>query len=150
MSEDKIIAVGCDHGGYELKEYLVEELKNMDYRILDMGTNGPESVDYPEFAAKVAKAILNGDASKGVLVCGTGIGISMAANRFRGIRAALCTSVEMAELTRLHNNSNIIAMGGRTTSNELALEMLKTFLNTEYEGGRHDRRVNDIDNVENL
>ncbi len=150
MSDDKVIAVGCDHGGYELKDYLVEELNKMGYQVLDMGTKGPESVDYPEFAAKVAKAILNGDAPKGILVCGTGIGISMAANRFRGIRAALCTSVEMAKLTREHNNSNIIAMGGRTTSKELALEMLNTFLTTEYEGGRHERRVENIDNVENL
>lgn len=150
MSNDKVIAVGCDHGGFELKEYLVKELEKMGYKVLDMGTNGPESVDYPEFAAKVAKSILNDEAPRGVLVCGTGIGISMAANRFRGIRAALCTSVEMAKLTREHNNSNIIAMGGRTTSNELALEMLKTFLTTEYEGGRHERRVENIDNVENL
>ena len=149
MASKKIL-IGSDHGGFELKSYLIRILNAEGYEVIDKGCNSEDSVDYPVYSAKVAKAIIAKEAPLGILICGTGIGISMAANRFNGVRAGLCTSVEMAELTRLHNNANILAMGGRTTSKELAKEILEAFLSTEYEGGRHDNRVNMMDNVEEL
>ncbi len=149
MSVDTII-IGSDHGGYELKEYLKSELVKKGLEVEDAGTNSSESVDYPIYAGKVAKAIVSGKNKRGILICGTGIGISMAANRFKGVRAALCCTTEMASLTRLHNDSNVLVLGGRTTDNETASAILDTWLTTAYEGGRHDKRVAMIDEVTEL
>ena len=114
---------------------------------IDLGTNSTDSVDYPDFGKAVAKAIINGEAEQGVLICGTGIGISIAANRYPEIRAALCTDSTMAKLTRLHNNANIVALGERLTGTEVAYDIVETFLKTEYEGGRHEKRVQKLSDI---
>ncbi len=135
------IVIASDHAGYELKEVLKQELTTMGYRVLDLGTGSTESVDYPDFGRAAAKAIADGRSSRGIIVCGTGIGISIAANRHPGIRAALCHDVETARLGREHNDANLLALGGRTTDLETAKACLKTFLETPYDGGRHEPRV---------
>jgi len=135
------IAVAADHAGADLKAAMSEVLRERGYEVLDLGTNGPESVDYPDFAAKLAAALAEGQASRGVLVCGTGIGISIAANRHRHIRAALCHDVTDARLARQHNDANVLALGARTTGVETARECLEAFLDTAFEGGRHQRRI---------
>ena len=114
----------------------------MDYRVLDLGTNSTESVDYPEYGKKCAEAVVSGQADRGIVCCGSGIGISIAANKVKGIRCALCTSVEMAELSRRHNDANMLALGGRTTEITLALNIVKKWLVTPFDGDRHERRVN--------
>lgn len=133
------IAIGCDHAGYALKETLKQRF--LDYDWIDLGTYSETSVDYPDYAQNVAKAVISGDADRGVLICGTGIGISIAANRFPQIRAANCTDVTMARLTRLHNDANVLALGARLIGLEVAFDIVETFMKTEYEGGRHQRRV---------
>lgn len=138
------IAIASDHAGVELKAALIEELKSTGTPVLDLGTGGPESVDYPDFADALARAVLEGKASRGVLVCGTGIGISMAANRHKGIRAAHCRDTTDARFARLHNDANVIALGARTTGIEVAKDCLRTFLATPFEGGRHQRRVDKL------
>lgn len=138
---DEVIAIAADHAGFDLKTTLVRELEQMGYRVLDLGTNGPDSVDYPDFGRKVAAAIAGGQAGKGVAICGTGIGISIAANRQPGIRAALCHDVLTARLARQHNDANILALGARVIGAEMAKDCLKAFLTTEFEGGRHAARV---------
>ncbi len=142
-----IISAGADHGGFELKDKLVVMLRKEGYEVIDNGTNSPDSVDYPDFAKSVARDILEKKADFGLLVCGSGIGISIAANRFKGIRAALVTNDDYARLSRQHNNANIIALGGRFTSYEDAEKWLKIFLSTPFEGGRHERRIEKIDNI---
>ncbi len=143
------IALGCDHGGFELKEYVKAYLETRaDVEVVDLGTFSPEPVDYPEYAARVAHAILNGEAERGILLCGTGIGISISANKFKGIRAALCHDAYTARLSRLHNDANILAMGGRTTGKEVAVDMVNIWLETPFEGGRHQRRLNKIRAIE--
>ncbi len=142
-----IISAGADHGGFELKNKLVAFLRQEGYEVIDNGTNSPDSVDYPDFAQAVARDILEKKADFGLLVCGSGIGISIAANRFKGIRAALVTNDDYARLSRQHNNANIIALGGRFTSYEDAEKWLKIFLSTPFEGGRHERRIEKIDNI---
>ncbi|MBR4530916.1 ribose 5-phosphate isomerase B [bacterium] len=142
-----IISAGADHGGFELKDKLVAFLRKEGYEVIDNGTNSPDSVDYPDFAKSVARDILEKKADFGLLVCGSGIGISIAANRFKGIRAALVTNDDYARLSRQHNNANIIALGGRFTSYEDAEKWLKIFLSTPFEGGRHERRIEKIDNI---
>lgn len=142
-----IISAGADHGGFELKDKLVAMLRKEGYEVIDNGTNSPDSVDYPDFAQAVAHDILEKRADFGLLVCGSGIGISIAANRFKGIRAALVTNPDYARLSRQHNNANIIAFGGRFTSYEDAEKWLKIFLSTPFEGGRHERRIEKIDNI---
>ena len=142
-----IISAGADHGGFELKDKLVALLRKEGYEVIDNGTNSPDSVDYPDFAQAVAHDILEKRADFGLLVCGSGIGISIAANRFKGIRAALVTNPDYARLSRQHNNANIIALGGRFTSYEDAEKWLKIFLSTPFEGGRHERRIEKIDNI---
>ena len=134
------IAIGCDHGGINLKPAVIEVLdaKNMEY--VDFGTYSDASVDYPEYGLKVAEAVASGDCDAGILLCGTGIGISISANKVKGIRAANCTNVFMATATKQHNNANILAMGGRVVSYELAKEIVAAWLDTEYEGGRHQNR----------
>ena len=146
MSEQKqIVAIASDHGGYEMKTALKEEISNLGYGVLDLGTDGPDSVDYPDFAHALAEAIIQGLAGRGVLVCGSGIGVSITANRHPGIRASLCHNVETARLSRLHNDANVLAMGGRVISMDVARECLKVFLETEFEGGRHARRIAKIE-----
>ncbi len=141
------IAVGCDHAGFDepkpyYKPEIVKHLEARGVDVLDCGTDGPESVDYPDYAAKVCQAILNGDAERGVLLCGTGMGIAMAANRFKGIRAAVCISPDMALLARTHNDANIIALGRRILSLEECLHLIDIWLDTPFsEGERHLRRI---------
>ncbi|MCR5134628.1 MAG: ribose 5-phosphate isomerase B [Clostridiales bacterium] len=140
------IAIAADHGGYLLKEMIIGFLSNYDgVEVLDLGTNSTESVDYPQFGFACGEAVAGGDADRGIVVCGTGIGISIAANKVKGIRCALCTSVEMARLCRQHNDANILALGGRTTKTEDALMIVDTWLKTEFEGDRHARRVAMLD-----
>lgn len=135
------IAVASDHGGYQLKEEVKKYLRERGIEVLDLGTNSEESVDYPEYGHACGEAVAGGKADRGIVCCGTGIGISIAANKVKGIRCALCTDVNMAEMTRRHNDANILAMGGRTTDTELALKITAAWLDTEFEGGRHQRRV---------
>ena len=138
---EKPIAIASDHAGYELKVTLTKELESMGYEILDLGTNGTDSVDYPDFAEALAKAIQDRRAERGVLLCGTGIGIAMAANRHPGIRAAPCHDETSARLTREHNDANVLALGARLVGVEVAKDCLRTFLTTDFAGGRHARRV---------
>lgn len=139
------IAVASDHGGFELKSVLAEELARLGYRVLDLGTDGPESVDYPDFARALTHALRDGRAERGVLLCGTGIGMSISANRDPWIRAALIHDAFGARLARLHNDANVIVFGGRTTGVEVAKDCLRIFMETPFEGGRHARRVAKID-----
>lgn len=145
--EKMTIALASDHGGFGLKEQIKEHLTGRGFDILDLGTNSEDSVDYPIFGQKCGEAVAGGKADLGVVVCGTGIGISIAANKVKGVRCGLCTSVEMAKLTKQHNNANILALGGRTTAPELAMEIVDAWLDTEFEGGRHQRRVNMLDEM---
>ena len=141
-----MIALGCDHGGYELMQEVKKHLEERGLEYKDFGCNGPESVDYPGYGKKVAQAIVDGECEKGILICGTGIGISITANKFKGIRAALCTDCFTAEATRLHNDANILAMGGRVVGPGLALKIVDTFLDTPFSGDeRHIRRINMIE-----
>ncbi len=141
------IAVAADHGGYKLKEKVKEHLLERGIEVEDLGTHSEESVDYPIYGKLCGEAVASGQADLGVVVCGTGIGISIAANKVHGVRCGLCTSVEMAHLTKQHNNANILALGGRTTGEELAMEIVDEWLDTQYEGGRHQRRVEMLDNL---
>lgn len=136
-----VIAIASDHAGWPLKQELQDTLAAKGLKVLDLGTSGPESVDYPDFASAMADAITSGRAQRGVLVCGTGIGISMAANRHRGVRAALCHDTTSARLARQHNDANVLALGARMIGAEVAKDCLEVFLDTGYEGGRHDRRL---------
>lgn len=142
------IAIASDHGGYRLKEEIKKYLQERSIEILDLGTDSEESVDYPKFGHDCAQAVAEGTAERGIVCCGTGIGISIAANKVKGIRCALCTDVTMAELSRQHNNANLLALGGRTTDIKTALEITKAWLDTEFEGGRHERRVNMLNSYE--
>lgn len=135
------IAIASDHAGYALKEALKAELVASDHRVLDLGTDGTASVDYPDFGHAMGRAIESGEASRGVLVCGTGIGISMAANRHSGVRAAVCHDTTTARLSRAHNDANVLALGARIVGPEVAIDCLKVFLESEFEGGRHEPRV---------
>ncbi len=138
------VAIGCDHGGIVLKEDVIKAVESLGYEYIDLGCYTTESVDYPDYAEKVCKAILSGEAEKGVLLCGTGIGISIAANKVKGIRCAHVTDNFSAEMSAEHNNAQIIAMGGRITSGEDAYTFTKTFLTTAFAGGRHANRVDKI------
>ncbi|ERT70073.1 MULTISPECIES: ribose 5-phosphate isomerase B [Cetobacterium] len=139
------IALGADHGGFALKEIVKKHLEDKGFEVLDKGCYSTESVDYPVYAKAVANSILNKEADFGILICGTGIGISIAANRFKGIRAALCSNTTMAKLTREHNDANILALGARMTGDVLALEIVDEFLKTEFLGGRHLTRIQAIE-----
>lgn len=144
-----MIALGADHGGYELKEAIKKHLLEKGVEVMDFGTNSPESVDYALIAAKLGKSVAAGECERGILCCGTGIGISMAANKVKGIRAACCSDYFSAKYTRLHNDANVLCMGGRVIGAGLALELVEVFLETEFEGGRHQRRVDQITAIEN-
>ena len=138
------IFLSSDHAGFELKEKVKNFFANNSIHFEDLGCTSLEPVDYPDYAKILSKKLINLDESKGILFCGTGIGISMAANRFPHIRAALCTSVEMASKCRKHNDANVLALGGRILDHKLALEIVKEFLNTDFEAGRHSLRVDKI------
>lgn len=142
-----MIALGSDHGGYELKQEIKKYLDEKGLAYRDYGCDSTAAVDYPAYAKKVAHAILEGECDKGILICGTGIGISIAANRFPGIRAALCTDCFCAEATRQHNDANVLALGGRVVGPGLAVKIVDTFLNTPFSGDeRHARRISLIEN----
>lgn len=136
-----MLAIGSDHGGYELKQWIMKCLTEQGVEFRDFGTYTQESCDYPVYAEKVCRAVVSGECGRGILICGTGIGISIAANKIHGIRAALCADCYSAEFTRRHNDANILALGGRTVGAGLAMKIVDTFLNTPFEGGRHAQRV---------
>ena len=136
------IGIAADHGGYRYKQAIIDKFPQIEW--LDLGTENTESVDYPDFAHEMAQRIRGGEIETGILVCGTGIGISIAANRHPEIRAAVCTNATMARLTRAHNNANVLALGERIIGLETAFDIVETFLSSEFEGGRHERRVNKI------
>lgn len=138
------ISIGCDHGGFNLKEQVVEYLKDK-YEIIDYGCYSLDSCDYPVYAKKVAQDVSNNESQFGILICTTGIGMSITANKYKGVRAALVTNLESAHLTRMHNNSNVICMGAKFTSYENAIQYIEAFLNEKFEGGRHQRRVDLIE-----
>ena len=135
------IAIASDHGGYELKQVLAEDIAELGYGVLDLGTDSSTSVDYPDFADAMARAFEKGEAKRGVLICGSGLGISIAANRHRILRAAPCHDSLSARLARQHNNANVLALGARLLGVETARDCLRVFLSTDFEGGRHERRV---------
>jgi len=138
---DAAIAIACDHAGLALKADLADALREAGHAVLDLGTDGPASVDYPDFAHAMAAALADGRAARGILICGTGIGISIAANRHAHVRAALCHDVTTARLCREHNDANVLVVGARTTGIEIARDCLRAFLGTGFAGGRHQRRI---------
>lgn len=142
------IAIGSDHGGYELKTEIANYLEQHNYEVLDLGTHSLESVDYPAYGVAVGRAVTTGQAELGIVVCGTGLGISMAANKVAGVRAAVCTDTYSARMAREHNNANILALGGRVTGVGLALDIVEIFCKTPFAAGRHSRRVEMIMAVE--
>ncbi|MFB3902481.1 MAG: ribose 5-phosphate isomerase B [Acidobacteriota bacterium] len=142
------VSIGSDHAGYELKGRLKDLLIKLGQEVRDEGAFGPESVDYPDTASRVARRLQNGEADRGILVCGTGIGMSIAANKFRGIRAAVCHNLETAILSREHNDANVLALSGRGTDPGLASQIVEVWLKTEFLGDRHRRRVDKIKQIE--
>ncbi len=142
------VALGADHGGFELKEAIKAHLNEKGYEVVDFGTDSTESVDYAYFGEKVGEYVVK-EGILGILCCGTGIGISLAANKVNGVRAACCSDYFSAKMTRAHNNANILALGGRVVGAGLALELVDVFLSTEFEGGRHQRRIDQITAIEN-
>ncbi|WP_138203941.1 ribose 5-phosphate isomerase B [Haloimpatiens lingqiaonensis] len=143
------IAIGSDHGGFNLKNDIIKHLEAKGIEVKDFGTDSTESCDYPEFAEKVAKEVVAKNFELGILICGTGIGIGIAANKVPGVRAALCSDTFSAHACREHNNANILTMGERVVGKGLALDIVDTFISTNFEGGRHERRVNQISELEN-
>lgn len=144
-----MIAIGSDHAGFELKEEIRKHLDDCGVCYKDIGAFSLESVDYAVNAKKACDLVINGECDKAILICGTGIGISMAANKVNGIRAACCSDYFSAKFTRLHNDANVLCMGGRVVGAGLAIELVDVFLNTEFEGGRHQRRIDQITDIEN-
>lgn len=142
------IAIGCDHGGFQLKGEIISYLKEEGYEVQDFGTYSEESCDYPDYAIKVAESVASKENELGIIICGTGIGVSIVANKVPGIRAALCSDTFSAHATRQHNNANILTMGQRVVGIGLALDIVKTFLTSEFEGGRHERRIEKIKQIE--
>ncbi|HBM81574.1 MAG: ribose 5-phosphate isomerase B [Clostridiales bacterium] len=147
MDKD-VIWIGNDHGGYELKLQIMEYLKQNNYKVHNVGCDSTKIVRYPYYGAKVAGAVSRGEAARGILICSTGIGMSIIANKFKGVRASLCTSTYMGKMTRAHNNSNILCLGGKITGVFEALDILQAWLNTEYQGGRHDISLGLIEEAE--
>lgn len=144
-----MIAIASDHGGYDLRIQIINYLQEKGYEYKDFGTCDCKSVDYPDYGLMVAEAVKNGECEKGIIVCGTGLGISIAANKVPGIRAALCTDSFMARMSREHNDANILALGGRVVGVELALDIVDTWMKAEFQGGRHKTRVDKITEIEN-
>jgi len=142
------IIMGCDHAAYPLKEKVKEYLSGRGIDVEDVGTDSEKSVDYPEFGKKVASMVSNSNFKRGILLCGTGIGMSMVANKFSHVRAALCTEPFSAEMSRRHNDSNVLVMGGRLTGETLALEIVRVWLETPFDGGRHQERLNQFDTID--
>ena len=142
-----MIYVGCDHGGYALKLAVKKHLEEKGYEVVDYGCHSTESVDYPVYGEKVGRAVAGGECELGVLICGTGIGISLAANRVKGVRAAVCSEPYSAEMTRRHNNANIIAFGARVVGEGTAMTIVDAFLGAQFEGGRHARRVDMLEAI---
>jgi ribose 5-phosphate isomerase B len=147
MKNSTPIIIGSDHAGFALKEIIKEFLAGLNVSVSDIGAYSDQSVDYPDFAAKVAQKIASGDFSRGILICGTGIGMSMAANRFPAVRAALCNDLFSAVMSRRHNDANILVMGGRVIGSELAKEIVRAWIETPFEGGRHQKRIDKMDCV---
>jgi ribose 5-phosphate isomerase B len=148
--EDKMkIVLACDHGGFQLKEAIKEHLGSSEYEVMDIGVYNTDSVDYPDFGKKAAEIVARGEADRGIIVCGTGIGISIAANKVKGIRCALCTNEFMAKMSRMHNNANMLALGERVLGKGVALSIVDEWLAAEFEGGRHEIRVNKLMDIEN-
>lgn len=141
------IGIGSDHGGFELKEEIKKYLEENDIEFIDYGTNSTDSVDYPDFGEAVSKAVVDKKVDRGIVICGTGIGISIAANKIKGIRCALCCDSFSAKMSRAHNNANVLALGGRTIGSALALDIVDSFIQEEFEGDRHTRRINKIDKI---
>lgn len=144
------IVLGSDHGGFELKEEIKRHLLSCGYETDDIGAYSTDSVDYPDFGKKAAQMVANNEADRGIIICGTGIGISIAANKVKGIRCALCTDEYMAKMSRMHNNANMLALGARVLGSGLALNIVDVWLSTGFEGGRHENRVNKIMDIEKL
>jgi ribose 5-phosphate isomerase B len=142
------VAIGSDHAGVELKEELASLLKDMGIDVRDVGTDGTESVDYPDFGDKVSKAVSDGEVERGILICGTGIGMSIVANKFPKVRAALCGEPFSARMSRLHNDANVLVLGGRVVGRSLAADITKVWLETPFEGDRHARRLEKITRIE--
>ena len=136
-----MIAIGSDHGGFALKQEIMKHLEDRKLEYIDFGTYSSDSCDYPQYGAAVGRAVASGSCERGILICGTGIGISISANKIHGVRAALCGDCFSAEMTRRHNDANIVALGARVVGPGLALKIVDTFLDTPFEGGRHERRV---------
>ena len=143
-----MLAIGSDHGGYALKQEIMEHLHSRGVKFKDYGTFSAESCDYPQFGAAVGRAVADGECQMGIIICGTGIGISISANKIRGVRAALCTDCFMAEMARRHNDANVLALGARVVGSGLALKIVDTFLDSSFDGGRHERRVRQMMNLE--
>ncbi|MCQ2426587.1 MAG: ribose 5-phosphate isomerase B [Lachnospiraceae bacterium] len=146
--ENKKVVIGCDHGAYQLKLTVKEHLASLGYEIIDVGTDSEASCDYPIYANALCDAIRSGKAPLGILLCGTGIGMSIAANKHKGIRAALCSDTFSARLTRNHNDANVLCIGARVVGPGLAVDIVDSFLNAKFEGGRHERRVNMLKEIE--
>ncbi len=144
------VAIGSDHAGFEYKEMIKKYLEEKGFEVIDKGTYSNERTDYPIYAEKVAKAVANGEADRGILICGTGIGMSITANKIKGVRAALCQNDFMAKMARKHNNSNILCLGQRVVGTDHALSIVDTFFSTDFEGGRHKDRINLISEIESL
>ncbi len=144
-----MIAIGCDHGGLEIKNAIVEYLKKAEVEYIDFGTYTEDSVDYPIYAYKVANAVSKGECEKGIICCGTGIGVAIVANKVKGVRAATVTNEFCAEMTRRHNDTNVVTMGGRVIDADTAVRLAEIFLNTPFDGDRHIKRVDMITQIEN-
>ncbi len=142
------IIIGCDHGGLELKNEIIKHLEKRNIEVTDVGTYTSESCNYPDYARALCERIQSGEFERGILVCGTGIGMSMAANKHNGIRAACCSDTFSARMTRMHNNANVLCLGGRVVGAGLAIDMVDLFVDTEFEGGRHTNRVDMITAIE--
>lgn len=138
------IAIGCDHAGFPLKEAIIKKLKKMNFLVHDFGTFSEDSVDYPDYIHPAASKIQDGEIEFGVMICGSGQGVSMTSNKYQKVRAALCWKVQLAKLARQHNNANVLCIPQRFVSKKMALNMVEAFFNTDFEGGRHERRVNKI------
>jgi ribose 5-phosphate isomerase B len=148
--DKRTIMIGNDHGGYDLKVPLIKHLTESGYKVIDAGSNSGEIVRYPYYASKVSNAVSSGDVDRGILICSTGIGMSIIANKYKGVRAALCSSSYQGKMTSAHNNSNILCLGGRCIGTFEAIDIVDSWLNTKYEGGRHDISLGLINDAENV